>query len=302
MLALAQTRQVVAALQRAHPDLDIRIEIISTRGDQRPDVPLGQLGRKGVFTRELETALLERRIDLAVHSAKDLPFPTPPGLAILGVPPREDPRDALIVGAGAGAVPSPDSALANLPEGGLVGTGSLRRQAQLKLLRPDLRFTVMRGNIETRIAKVRRGECDATVLALAGLNRAGLSHEAAAVFEPEELVPAPGQGVLALEGRGDDADLRELLRPLHDLDSCAALECERGLVAALGASCTTPVGALARVRGQRVQLTAVVAAPDGARVARAQVASDSGDIGRVVAEAARQLRADGATEILAACA
>ncbi|HEY3246270.1 MAG TPA: hydroxymethylbilane synthase [Phycisphaerae bacterium] len=346
LLALAQTRQIVAALRQQHPGLDIRVETISTHGDQKPDVPLAQVGQKGIFSKELETALLERRIDLAVHSAKDLPAPVPDGLAILCVPPREDPRDALIQGSGsrgqgsgfpprragrvqdvasppatagvplvggagaralgtsrrsAGAGPDATEALAGLNQGAVVGTSSLRRQAQLALLRRDLRFTLLRGNVETRIAKVRRGECDATVLALAGLKRAGLAREAAAILDIDVMIPAPGQGALALEGRSDDAELADLLRPLHDPDSALALRCERAVVEALGATCTTPIGVLARVEHDRLQLVAVVAKPDGMSAARAQVAGSANDSQRLVEQALARLSAQKVFEILASC-
>ncbi len=327
-LALAQTRQIVEALARYHPTLDLRIETIVTHGDQNPDDPLQHMHRKGVFTSELEAALLAGRIDLAVHSAKDLPAPLPAELAIICTPPREDPREALIQGSGfrtqdsglrvpatgelrqgSGVsgqdvgpvfdcdppdVPGSRSATAPttlLAEGALVGTCSLRRQAQLARLRPDLRFGPIRGNIETRIAKVRRGEFDGTVLALAGLRRAGLEHEAAAVFNIDVIVPAPGQGILAIEARAADAWLAELIAPLDHAPTRLALECERRVVSGLGATCFTPIGVLAEIDGDALSVRARVLTLGGRATAEAALRGHSGNHATLVDRVIRTIDA-----------
>ncbi len=260
-LAMAQTQWVTDQLRQQHPGIDLVIERITTRGDRDRRRPLPDIGAKGLFTRDLEEALLAGRIDLAIHSAKDLPTDMPAGLAILAAPAREDPRDALITRQAA--------RLADLPAGAVVGTSSLRRQAQLRMLRGDLQFVGLRGNVDTRIRKVQRGDCDATVLAVAGLNRASLSEHINETFDPTAMLPAPGQGALAIQGRADDEAARRLVAAIDDQQTAAAVQCERRIVELLGAGCRTPVGALAQVEAGLVRCKAIVATPDGSRVARA---------------------------------
>ncbi|HUU84372.1 MAG TPA: hydroxymethylbilane synthase [Phycisphaerae bacterium] len=295
LLAVTQTNWVVERIRRHNPGLEVRVERISTRGDQQPDVPLPQVGQKGIFTRELEEALCDGRIDLAVHSAKDLPQDEdgPSGLAILCVPPREDPRDALISREG--------RKLADLPTGATIGTSSLRRQAQLRLVRSDLKFCVLRGNVDTRIKKVHRGDCDATLLALAGLRRVGLTEHVTEALDVDRMVPAPAQGILAVQGRAGDERVRGLLRPIHDDDASLSLTHERMLVDRLGGGCATPIGALLTLDGRNVTLTAVVASPSGDRGARASHTVGRADAADAVQHVLDELLAGGADEIIESC-
>ena len=254
-MALWQANRVRDALMQAfgfEAD-DVVIEVISTSGDRIQDRPLREVGGKGLFVKELEQALLEGAIDFAVHSLKDVETQLPEGLQIGAVLPREDVRDALIA-------PGADSIDA-LPKGAVIGTSSLRRQAQLKRLRPDLEVVNMRGNVETRLDKIARGEVDATLLAMAGLKRLGLKGEASAVLEPEVMLPAVGQGAIAVEIRNDA--MIAFLNQLIDSDSDWETFAEREMLAALGGSCHTPVGGLARISGDRLHLRGLLLAPDG---------------------------------------
>lgn len=239
-LALAQSRAIARRLEQLHPGLVVTELIIKTTGDQKADVPLSGLGGKGAFTREIEQALLDGQIDFAVHSLKDLPTLLPAGLTLAAVPPREDPRDCLI-----------GSRLAELPSGARVGTGSARRVSQLRQLRPDLVFEGIRGNLPTRCAKWRRGDFQAIVLACAGLNRlgleaCGLSPGEVFPLPPEECLPAPGQGVLGLEIRSEDAPTRRFLAALHHPESDLAMRAERAFLGELEGNCSLPAGCLAR--------------------------------------------------------
>jgi len=293
LLAVTQTQWVIDQLLRHHPGLSIRVERIVTAGDRDQTAPLPQVGQKGIFTRELEEALLAGRIDLAVHSAKDLPEEMPDGLDLLCIPVREDPRDALI---------SRDRlALDDLPQGAVLGTSSLRRQAQLRLIRPDFGFCVLRGNVDTRIRKVRRGDCDATLLAMAGLNRVGLAHEATAPVPVERILPAPNQGILAIQGRRDDDRLRGLLAPVQHDPTVVVFHCERDMVERLEGGCTTPIGLLATVEGEMLHVTAVVAAPDGTRCARAAASERVADRDVLIDRVVGDLNAQGAREIVRSC-
>ena len=241
-LALVQAGQVRARLAAAHglaPER-IGIEIIRTSGDMIRDRPLAEVGGKGLFTKEIEDALLAGRIDLAVHSAKDMPTVLPAGLAIVAVLPREDPRDAFIS--------RKSRTLHELPHGAVVGTASLRRQALVKRLRPDLAVVNFRGNVETRLRKLDAGEVDATLLALAGLKRLGRADAATAILSTDEFLPAVGQGIIALEARADDARTRALLDAINDRDAATALACERAFLAVLDGSCRTPIAGYATVR------------------------------------------------------
>jgi len=293
LLAVTQTNWVVARLREFHPDVEVEIERITTRGDRHPDAPLPEVGQKGIFTKELEDALLERRIDLAVHSAKDLPQEMPAGLAILCVPPREDPRDAL--------VSRGNRTLGQLPSGAVLGTSSLRRQAQLRLLRGDVKFCTLRGNVDTRINKVHRGDCDGTLLAMAGLNRVGLAQHAVEVFDVERVVPAPGQGILAVQGRSEDRRVADLLRPLEDKRARLALTCEQALVQRLAGGCATPIGALLEFTSDGATLTAIVASPTGERAVRSRHAAAREAVADLPIRAAEELLGKGAAEIIQAC-
>ena len=293
LLARAQTNWVVEALRAAHRDLDVQVEIIRTTGDRKTHQPLPEVGGKGLFTLELEQALHAGAIDLAVHSAKDLPTDLADGLAILAVPLREDARDAVIS--------RDEVGLDELPTGAVIGTSSLRRQAQLLMHRNDLGFTTLRGNIDTRIAKVRRGDCDATLLAMAGLNRAGLAEAVTEPLEVDVMVPAPGQGALALEGRRDDERVCALLASLHDAPTAAALTCERRLIEVLEAGCLAPIGAYATCKDGALYIQAVVAMPDGSQSVRAEETGPVDEAAGIGERLAARLLEQGASKIITAC-
>lgn len=259
-LALAQCRAFVARLKEAHADLELIEEQVVTSGDRIQDRPLSEVGGKGLFVKEIEEALLERRADIAVHSIKDVPATLPDGLAITCIPKREDPRDVLV---------SPKhGTLAQLPEGAVVGTSSLRRAAMLRLARPDLRIVSLRGNVDTRLRKVDEGEADAIVLARAGLVRLGLEARATDVLSPEVSLPAVGQGALGIESRIADADTAARLAKLADPDTSRAVHAERGVLMALGADCKTPLGAYAVRNGETMHLRAFVAVGAEMRIVR----------------------------------
>jgi hydroxymethylbilane synthase len=296
-LALAQAREARARLAAVHPALADACEIvvIKTSGDRVRDRALADLGGKGLFTKEIEAALADGRIDLAVHSMKDVPTWLPDGLEIAAVLPREDPRDALL---------SPHGGrIADLPRDAVFGTASLRRQAQILALRPDLRCVLLRGNVDTRLKKLAASEVDATMLALAGLNRLGRKAEAAiaqAALDPEEILPAVGQGAIGLEIRRDDRRVGDLVRPLDHAPSSRRLAAERACLEVLDGSCRTPIAALAEPAGGdgALRLRALVAKPDGSEVYRSDCtgpaadAAEAGTLGRLVGRELRQLAGD----------
>lgn len=260
LLARTQTGHVIEALQSIHPGHTFETEIFKTVGDRVLDVALSQIGGKGLFTKELEEALLENRADLAVHSLKDLPTELPEGLVIGCIPEREDPRDALVSREGVD--------LMELPEGAKVGTSSLRRLAQLRALRPDLQFVSIRGNVDTRLRKMNDGEVDALIMAAAGLHRAGFGDRITAYLEPEVCLPAPGQGALAVEIRATDGATGQLLAPLHHFPTAQAVLAERALLAKLEGGCQVPIGAHAVLDGDFLHLEGMIAAVDGSQVLR----------------------------------
>lgn len=287
-LALAQAREIQARLAASRPDLGeegaVALSVIRTSGDQSIDRPLHEIGGKGLFTKEIEEALLAGGVDLAVHSIKDLPAFLPPGLAVVCVPPREDPRDVLF-SPGAGSI-------AALPHGASLGTSSPRRGAQVLALRGDLEIRPLRGNVETRLRKVREGQTDATLLALAGLKRLSLEREATAVISPAEILPAVGQGALGIECRADDDRVRTILEPLNHGPSATCVAAERALLAALDGSCRTPIAALAELAGDgTLFLRALVASPNGSRVIRTERRGPAGDARALGADAGAELRA-----------
>jgi hydroxymethylbilane synthase len=281
-LALAQAREVRGALLAAHPALVAappEIVVIKTTGDRVSERPLAELGGKGLFTKEIEEALLGGTVDLAVHSMKDVPTALPEGLCIPCVLPRQDPRDALI----SREAPS----LAALPAGAVVGTASLRRKAQILHARPELTVANLRGNVETRIRKIAEGAADATLLALAGLRRLGLAESARAVLETDEMLPAVAQGAIGIECRSAAEGVRALLAPLDDAETASCIAAERGLLAALDGSCRTPIAALATRIADRVSLRAMVLRPDGSEVhetARLGAAGEAAALGRDAGE------------------
>ncbi|WP_238121129.1 MULTISPECIES: hydroxymethylbilane synthase [unclassified Xanthobacter] len=266
-LALWQAHAVQAALAAAlkMPAEAIAIEIIRTTGDSIQDRALSEAGGKGLFTKEIEDALLDGRIDLAVHSTKDVATELPAGLHLAGYLPRADVRDALILKHG--------SCLADLGPGAKVGTASLRRAAQLKRLRPDLKVELLRGNVHTRLARVREGDFDGTLLALAGLTRLGLAHEASAVLDTCDFLPAVGQGAVAIECRVADAESNAAVAAIACRATGIAVTAERAFLAALDGSCRTPIAGLATVDGERVRLAGLVLALDGSDAAETEEAA-----------------------------
>jgi len=284
-LALWQANYVAARLQEL--SFAVNIEIIKTTGDHLQTASLVEAGGKGLFTKEIEQALLTGTIDLAVHSLKDLPTELPEGLTIAAIPEREDPRDAIC-----------GSRLADLRPGARLGTSSGRRSAQLRVIRPDLCMEAIRGNVDTRLRKLKDGRYDAILLAVAGLKRLGLEHEIAEILEPERVCPAAGQGALAIETRRND-NAWKLCRALNHEDSSIAVACERAALAELGGGCQLPVGAFAECNGRHLRLMAVVVAPDGSRHLRFELDGSREtpeELGRAVA---KELLTRGAGGILA---
>lgn len=290
-LAMWQAHFVRDALSRLYPACRIEILGVTTRGDQVLDVSLASIGGKGLFVKELEAALAEGRADIAVHSAKDVPMDLPEGFRLAAILAREDPRDALVSGR--------YSRLQELPAGAVVGTSSLRREAQLRERLPQVAIRPLRGNLDTRLAKLDRGEFDAVVLAAAGLRRLGLGDRIRALLEPEESLPAPGQGALAIESCASRADVLEWLAPLDDRSSAACVRAERAVSRSLSGSCQLPLAAFGEVLGAELRLRALVATADGARVIRSEVRGDPEAPELLGERLAQALRAMGASEILA---
>ncbi len=287
-LALRQAVELADRLAKAHPELAapgaIETIVIRTSGDREAERNLADIGGKGLFTKELEEALLDGRVDLAVHSMKDMPTQTPDGLAIAAHLPREDSRDALIA--------RDATTLKDLPPGATVGTSSIRRKAQLLNLRPDLTIVPFRGNVDTRLARIARGEAAATMLALAGLKRLGREAEASAIFSTDEILPAPAQGIIAIEIREKDVRARSLLAAIDHRPTAICAAAERALLAALDGSCRTPIAALARLDGNHIALDAMVISPDGRvthRLDRSTTTSRARDLGHELGMALREL-------------
>jgi hydroxymethylbilane synthase len=252
-LALAQAEMVRAAFSAL--GRPVEIVTIRTTGDRIADRPLAEAGGKGLFTKEIDAALLTGAIDFAVHSAKDLPTALPDGIAIAACLPRADCRDAFL---------SPRAAtLSALPEGAIVGTASLRRAALALRLRPDFRIVPMRGNVGTRLAKLEAGAADATILAMAGLSRLGLAERATGILDPDDWLPAPGQGTVAIAARGADEPIRDLLLRIDHAATTAALSAERAFLAVLDGSCRTPIGGLAEIDGETLRFRGIIVKPDG---------------------------------------
>ena len=264
-LALRQAEEIAAGLRRAWPGLVVELAAIRTSGDHLATAHLAEVGGKGLFVQEIDEALREGRVDLAVHSLKDLPAERPKGLVLAAFPRREDPRDVLV----AATAPRVDS----LPPGARVGTSSLRRSVQLVARRPDLVAAPIRGNVDTRLRKLRLGEYDALVLAAAGLQRLGLLDATATPLDPDEMLPAVGQGTLGVEAREGDARILELAAALTDDETRTATLAERAFLETVGGTCTTPLAAYARRTAAGLRLDAFVATPDGTRVLR------DGDVG-----------------------
>ncbi|MBS1188120.1 MAG: hydroxymethylbilane synthase [Burkholderiaceae bacterium] len=293
-LALWQAVHVSAAISLLYPQYEIDILGMTTRGDQILDRALSAVGGKGLFVKELETALADGRADLAVHSLKDVPFALPDGFVLAAILEREDPRDAFISNSHA--------SLEAMPAGAVIGTGSLRRQAAIAVRYPHLRVLPLRGNVDTRLAKLDRGEFDAIILAAAGLKRLGLDSRIRAFIETDLALPAAGQGALAIEIRHDRDDLRALLAPLNHRATVQAVTAERTVSALLGGSCQVPLAAHADLDDGRLRLRAMLATPDGSSMIRAEAegaATEPEALGKIVAES---LLAQGGAGMMAMCA
>jgi hydroxymethylbilane synthase len=285
-LALWQARWIQARLETL--GAECRLEIIHTTGDKITDVALSKVGTKGLFTKEIEEALLSGAIDLAVHSLKDMPTELPAGLTLSAIPEREDPRDAMV-----------GVRLSALPQHARVGTSSLRRAAQLRALRPDLEIENIRGNLDTRLRKLDAGQYDAIMLASAGLRRLGWENRISELLNPDVMCPAVGQGALAVETREDGGAAHELSKRLEHSETRIAVTAERAVLASLGGGCQVPIGAHATVQdGRMMHIRAVVVSPDGSQVIRKEargLPAEAAAIGRVLGE---QLLADGGKQIL----
>jgi hydroxymethylbilane synthase len=291
-LALWQAEYVKARLEFFHPGIVVELVPMSTQGDKILDTPLAKIGGKGLFVKELETAILEDRADIAVHSMKDVPVEFPEGLMLSTICEREDPRDAF--------VSNQYSSLDQLPQGAVVGTSSLRRQCQIKALRPDLQIRDLRGNVNTRLAKLDAGEFDAIILAAAGLIRLGFQTRIAAYLPVSQSLPANGQGAVGIECRSDDAAVRALLAPLEHTATRQAVLAERAMNRALQGGCQVPIGAFAEIDGDQLHLRGLVGQLDGQQILQAEVrgAAVAGEaLGQQLAE---MLLAQGAGTILAA--
>jgi len=284
-LALWQAHWVQARLESF--GFTCKLEIIHTTGDKITDVALSKVGTKGLFTKEIEEALLAGTIDLAVHSLKDMPTDLPAGLTLAAIPEREDPRDALIGGR-----------LANLSQRAHVGTSSLRRAAQLRAIRPDLEISDIRGNLDTRLRKLDEGKYDAIVLAAAGLRRLGWDHRITELLGPEVMCPAVGQGALAVETRDDSGEAQQACGRLEHAETRIAVTAERAVLAALGGGCQVPIGAYATLDGAKVQLRAIIVSPDGAQVIRKEASGQAVDAARIGRTLGDELLAEGGAKIL----
>jgi hydroxymethylbilane synthase len=287
-LALWQAGHVKQRLEALHAGLAVELLPLSTRGDEILDRRLDEAGGKGLFVKELENALAERRADLAVHSMKDVPADLPPGFVLAAIMAREDPRDAF--------VSNNHQNIQELKAGSVVGTSSLRRAAQVAQRHPHLAMKLLRGNVETRLGKLDRGEYDAIILAVAGLVRLGLAGRIRSRLDVDDSLPAPGQGALGIECLDGRDDVAALLDPLNDPATACCVQAERGVSRALGGSCAVPLGAYAELIGAGLRLRALVASPDGRRIARADCRG--ADPAAVAADAVAELRRHGAAEIL----
>ncbi len=284
-LAVIQAEEVRDRLLAQHEGISVEIVVIRTTGDKVQDRTLAEIGGKGLFTKEIEEALFDRGIDIAVHSMKDVETVLPDGLGISTLLPREDPRDAFIS--------NKADSLAALPAGSVVGTASLRRKAQVRILRPDLDVQLFRGNVNTRLRKLNDGDADATMLAYSGLRRLDMADVATCVMDPDDMLPAVAQGAIGVEGRNDDTETLELLSSIHDLDTAYQVDAERALLAALDGSCRTPIAALAELIGDSgLRLRGLVASPDGSvshSVFREGSVSEAAALGRDAGEELRGL-------------
>lgn len=285
-LALAQAHETQARLMAAHgmPAEAFEVVVISTSGDRIQDRPLSEAGGKGLFTKEIEEALLARRIDIAVHSSKDMPTLLPEGLELSAFLPREDARDAFIGKAA--------RTIAGLPQGARVGSSSLRRQALIRRMRPDIDVVMFRGNVQTRLRKLDEGIADGTILAYAGLKRLGLEDVVTDLMPLEVFPPAPGQGAICIESRIGDRDVEQMLVAIHDGLTGEALACERAFLAALDGSCRTPIAGHATISGGTVSFAGLIISPDGTQSHEVRLQGPAQEAARIGAEAAATVRAN----------
>jgi hydroxymethylbilane synthase len=290
-LALWQAEHVAARLRALHPALEVSLLTMKTRGDKLLDAPLAKVGGKGLFVKELENGLLDGSADLAVHSLKDVPVQFPAGLELALVMEREDPRDAF--------VSNTYDSLAAMPAGALVGTSSLRRQTQLRERYPQLRVDWLRGNVNSRLAKLDSGQYDAIILAASGLLRLGFDERAKAPIAPEECLPAIGQGVLGIEIRSDDNWLREIIAPLAHAETTLLISAERAFNQTLNGGCQVPIAGHAVLEGEQIYLRGLVGEPDGSEILRAEVRGGREQARQLGVELAQQLLGRGADRILA---
>ena len=286
-----QAEHVAARLEALHSGLKVSLLTMKTRGDILLDTPLAKVGGKGLFVKELEAGLLDGRADLAVHSLKDVPVTFPQGLELALVMEREDPRDAL--------VSNQYQSLDEMPAGARVGTSSLRRQTQLREAWPQLEVDWLRGNVNTRLAKLDAGEFDAIILASAGLQRLGMDDRIRAPLQPEESLPAIGQGVLGIEIRSGDEAVRELITPLAHADTTLRITAERAFNETLNGGCQVPIAGYALLEGDQIYLRGLVGEPDGSKILRAEIRGNSNQARSLGIELAQQLLAQGADRILA---
>ncbi|TQP34928.1 hydroxymethylbilane synthase [Vibrio cholerae] len=289
-LALWQANYVKDALMAAHPGLQVELVTMVTRGDVILDTPLAKVGGKGLFVKELEIAMIEGRADLAVHSMKDVPVDFPDGLGLVTICEREDPRDAF--------VSNTYAKIEDLPSGAIVGTCSLRRQCQLKAARPDLVIKELRGNVGTRLSKLDAGEYDAIILAAAGLKRLELESRIRSFIEPEQSLPAVGQGAVGIECRVNDQRVRALLAPLNHADTADRVRCERAMNLTLQGGCQVPIGSYALLEGDNIWLRALVGEPDGSQIVRGEIRGPRTQAEQLGITLAEQLLSQGAKEIL----
>jgi len=289
-LALWQANFVKHALEAVHPDLRVELIPLSTKGDRILDTPLAKVGGKGLFVKELEVAMLEDKADIAVHSMKDVPMELPDGLCLAVIAERGDPRDAF--------VSNQYAELEALPQGAIVGTSSLRRQCQLKALRPDLQIKDLRGNVNSRLAKLDAGQYDAIILAAAGLLRLKMASRVTAFLPPETILPASGQGAVGIECRADDLITQELIAVLNDNDTWIRVSAERAMNSHLQGGCQVPIGAFAEINGQQLNVRGLVGSLDGSQMLTDKVQGSIEDAEALGVELAEKLLSAGADEIL----
>jgi hydroxymethylbilane synthase len=290
-LALWQAEEVSRRLKSLYPDLDVQLVTLTTKGDRILDAPLAKVGGKGLFVKELEAGILAGEADIAVHSMKDVPVEFPEGLELSLIMQREDPRDAF--------VSNKYQSLSELPDGALVGTSSLRRQTQIRERYPELKIDWLRGNVNTRLRKLDDGEFDAIILAAAGLKRLGFEQRIRSYLEPEESLPAIGQGAIGIEARSDDEAVRQLIAPLADADTTLRVQAERAMNETLNGGCQVPLAGYAVLEGDQLYLRGLVGEPDGSVVLRSEIRGASSDAVSLGVKLAEDLISQGAGEILA---